>query len=310
VNNQSDIITAKLNTEGNMMWDSYWGNAYDDFVNEIAVDESGIYLLGRTELVNGDLNVFLIKYGTQGGIIYENTWGGENATAWGYGLALHYGEAYVCGNFERELNFGDQISLKSNGSSDMYVASINEEGECTWAENWGGPDSERALVMAIDSNSIYVAGVFSDDTSGFVEGEGNSSKGGADAYLMCLNMSGHLEWLKSWGSSGRDLVYDIAALSNDRLAVSGYVNGNCDFDPDRSETLGPQAGYISFFNSEGEFIGVYGWDEIIPGYLASQEDSLLVSLEYSEEAKIAQEDLAGESTVSQITDAFLISLEL
>ena len=74
------------------------------------------------------------------------------------------GYTYITGSFESAtLTFGTQtINNTSPGTSDIFVAKFDLNGNCLWAKNVGGFSDEYSTAITVEKNTgvVYVAGHF------------------------------------------------------------------------------------------------------------------------------------------------------
>ena len=136
-----------------------------------------------------------------------------------------------------------------------------------WAKQFGRGASflgePRSLVTDATGNT-YVTGSFS-GTNDFDPGPGTynlTTTGGADIFIMKLNASGNLIWVKQIGGTFADdiansIVLDLAG----NLLVTGHFYGSVDFDPGMAVyPLTAPNNFSDVFvlklNKDGEFIWV------------------------------------------------------
>ena len=107
------------------------------------------------------------------------------------------GNSYVAGLFRNTANFGNGISLVSNGGFDLFFAKYNAAGTIQWAKKIGSTGAEELAGLSIDANAnVYISG--------------NCNIGGTNAtttfdqltstipqyFLVKFNGNGVLKWLK------------------------------------------------------------------------------------------------------------------
>jgi hypothetical protein len=129
------------------VWVSIWGGGGRDYARGVAVSDGSIYVTGdTTSYGSGDENVFLLKYGYDGGLIWNRTWG-EEEFSMGRGIAASGGFVYVCG-----------IRYAENMSSALLIK-FDEEGSPLWSREWRSGSDAYGRGVALDpSGSIYVVG--------------------------------------------------------------------------------------------------------------------------------------------------------
>ena len=136
-----------------------------------------------------------------------------------------------------------------------------------WAKQFGRGGTflgEPKSIVTDATGNIYVTGSFS-GTNDFDPGPGTynlTTTGGADIFIMKLNASGNLIWVKQIGGTFADdiansIVLDVAG----NLLVTGYFYGSVDFDPGMAvfPLMAPNNFsdvFVLKLNKDGEFIWV------------------------------------------------------
>ena len=157
-------------------WAFTFGSTSADNAKAIAVDTLGnIYATGEfrgkvdfdpgpdtfylTSLPN-TANVFIVKINK----FRELVWAGQLGRGTAFDIALdHDGNINVVGTFDLESDFdpGPGINILSSfdGSIDIFIVQVNNNGVFQWARGIGGPGIDVAASMAVDtSNSILTTG--------------------------------------------------------------------------------------------------------------------------------------------------------
>jgi len=105
-------------------------------------------------------------------IISENFLKGQNlvwvngigSIEWeaGYSMAIgDFGYVFIAGSFQETVQFGNDVSLTSNGWIDTFIAKYDTSGNCIWAINMGGEYDDYCYSIALDENGkIYGTGSF------------------------------------------------------------------------------------------------------------------------------------------------------
>ena len=105
-------------------------------------------------------------------IISENFLKGQNlvwvngigSIEWeaGYSMAIgDSGYVFIAGSFQETVQFGNDVSLTSNGWIDTFIAKYDISGNCIWAINMGGEYDDYCCSIALDENgNIYGTGSF------------------------------------------------------------------------------------------------------------------------------------------------------
>ena len=181
-NGLKDAFILKLNSNGDYLWNigfgseegfesSYelktdsLGNIYVSgaFSYEMDVDPGvGTFILTAT---NGAIdNAFVIKYDEFGELVWANSFGGNLFTR-SYSMTLDNAEQpVVLIKYSGTVDFdpgADEYLLTSNGSFDVALVRLKDDGTFYWARSMGGTDTDFPLSVVTDThNDILITGYF------------------------------------------------------------------------------------------------------------------------------------------------------
>jgi len=203
-NGSGDVFLSKFDSEGDFQWARTWGGVDSDEGWGVAVDGSGsVYVAGwfgdsvdfdpgpgvDEHTSNGDYDIFLSKFDSEGSFQWARTWGGKGWDEGG-GVAVDgSGNVYVEGCFDDVVDFDPGPGVDehtSNGYRDVFLSKLDSGGDFQWARTWGAIGEDWGYAVAVDgSGSVCVAGFFW-DTVDFNPGPGvdeHTSNGEYDAFL-------------------------------------------------------------------------------------------------------------------------------
>jgi len=147
----------------------------------------------------------------------------------GNGLAIDSaGNSYVAGSFGSQL-FGGSIDLTTTnlvttGETDGFVAKFNPQGQCLWARQFAGTNSNDAYDVIVRSDgSVLVAGEFVGTNR--IGNTNLISHGGYDIFLAAFNSAGDLLWAQAIGGSGDDFAIALAPAANGSAIFTGSFIG-------------------------------------------------------------------------------------
>ncbi|MHA1232610.1 MAG: SBBP repeat-containing protein [Candidatus Helarchaeota archaeon] len=95
-----DIVVAKYDSLGNLIWEKYYGNSKKDYGYDIAIDGyNNIYISGSKEYYCPARNIYFMKIDSSGNILFNTTWGGVGySDMYGYAIAVSPGlDVYIGG---------------------------------------------------------------------------------------------------------------------------------------------------------------------------------------------------------------------
>jgi hypothetical protein len=189
---------------GNFEADSFWGNNY-------------LRNRGST-----GKDIYIGKFNATNEIQWLKCAGGEGEQE----VKAVYADAdlnsYITGTFSDSIQFGD-ITLQSQGMSDVFVAKLDPLGNYLWAFAAGGNQDDAGLDLCVDQQgNIYVSGYYSGDATFGVFSA--NSVGGRDAFVLKLNSAGEFVALYPSLALGDDYAKAIVLDNLSRLWMAGNVS--------------------------------------------------------------------------------------
>ncbi|PIQ29560.1 MAG: hypothetical protein COW63_12475, partial [Bacteroidetes bacterium CG18_big_fil_WC_8_21_14_2_50_41_14] len=139
----------RLDNEQNLIWAG-------SFADEVILSK-------KQELhSNGNLDVFVCKYNSDGDLLWFDQLGGPG-NEYVSSIAINrYSSIYLAGNFRGPIN-KNETKIESDHSSDVFIAKYLENGDFQYLESFGGTNSDYARQLEIDtSNYLYLTGNFKD----------------------------------------------------------------------------------------------------------------------------------------------------
>jgi len=233
------LCVVSLNA-GQWIWGKSIGGEGMERLWEIAGDASGnVLMTGEFEgtLMIGEqafpgmglTDTFLIKYDSQGSLIWCVTLVGESENA-GLGLGTDsLGNAYLGGYFTGTM-YCQQDSVVSNGMWDTYIAKFDPLGELIWLRSFGGQFNDIIHGLAVSpEGQVFAAGWFADAID-FGDGLVLQSFGGSDVLLISLSAEGNVSWVKQAGTIGVEYGYKVSCDDAGNSFVTGSASFASDFD--------------------------------------------------------------------------------
>jgi hypothetical protein len=276
-----DGFVAKLDGNGNLLWNTFLGSSGADIVYSIAVDGSGnVYVSGESNAAWGSPlrgfttdgshgeDAFAAKLNASSGGLTWNTFLGVNPSEPDYygeynmiqyscGIALDStGNVYVSG--ASNATWGSPLRAFTSGE-DVFAAKLTSSGFLTWNTFLGGSGTDKNSSIAVDgSGNVYVAGN-SDATWGSPK---RVFSDGTDVFAAKLTSDGNLTWNTFLGS-GSDWSGGIAVDISGNIYVCGESDAawgsppaGGDFTPD---------GYGVTFAAQLNSSGILQWNTFLGG---------------------------------------------
>jgi len=210
----NDIITIKYNSLGDTLWTrSYDGTASkNDEGTGIYVDNYGnVYVVGFAEFTNKATDVVVLKYSSEGNLLWNLPYAKTTDPFNDKGLAIAAdinGFIYVTG-----------YTTNIDGKTDIFVNKYNSAG-LMWTsalEDGGTGMDAQGLSIAVSSfGSIYVAG--------YITSASNSE----DIVVIKYNYEGEKQWLRSVNGNVNqsDKAWGIVVDELDNCFITGYITNS------------------------------------------------------------------------------------
>jgi len=264
----------------NWLWAKTIGGIGNDIGRSVAVDDSGnVFVGGSFEgtvdfdpgpgVYNmtsaGILDAYFIKLDASGNLVWANQIGGTHSDLVIAMATDLGGNLYLTGRFGNTVDFdpGPGVNNITAGgiNFDFFITKYTNAGVYQWAEAITGQGDTQCHSLKLDSaGNIYGSGYFT-GSADFNPGSGIYalvSNGNNDAFVFKLENSGGFIWAKSFGGPLYDAANGIAVDGISNVYITGYYNGNIDFDPGAAVVNSGQAGgndiFISKFTEGGNFI--------------------------------------------------------
>lgn len=243
-----DAYLAKFNTNGNLIWATYYGGGQEDYPAECKFDNSGnIYLAGETyshtnittpssyqpSFTNG-LPCFLAKFDTSGLRIWGTYYGGSDNNYINDCTIDINNNIYICGYSNSTSNIATANTFQTTyggGANDGFIAKFNPSGGILWATYFGGNSEDRLTSCATDSNgNVYAAGwcyygtTVLSTTGAFQTSFGGTNTVNENGLIIKLDSTGVRQWSTYYGN-GNVQAY-TCSINNGGLYIGGRINSN------------------------------------------------------------------------------------
>ncbi len=146
------------------------------------------------------------------------------------------GNSYVTGIFEGTANFAPLPSITSAGSTDIYVAKYDTDGNVLWVEQAGGISGDQGLGIAVDTaGNTYLTGAFI-GTATFGPFTLNSAGWPTnpldmDVFVAKYDPNGIILWVRRAGGVLDQQGNAIAVDAANNCYLTGRFRGGAAFGP-------------------------------------------------------------------------------
>ncbi|WP_413440341.1 DUF4347 domain-containing protein [Synechococcus sp. MIT S1220] len=258
-----DIFIAKLDSNGDYLWAKQGGGVSGDNGNGIASlsDNSSIVTgtfqgtatFGSTTLTStGNNDVFIAKLDSNGNYLWAKKAGGTSSDESRGIISLSDNSSIVSGEFVGTATFGG-TTLTSAGSSDVFIAKLDSNGDYLWAKQGGGASWDISFaITSLSDNSSIVTGYFT-DTATFGSTT-LTSAGNSDVFIAKLDSNGNYLWAKNAGGDTSDRGVAITGLSDNSSIVTGRFSGTATFGSTTLTSAGSNDIFIAKLDSNGNWL--------------------------------------------------------
>ena len=202
-----DAFVAKLDYNGNLIWNTFLGSNDWDFGAGVALyGNVNVYVTGRSYVTwgspirgfTGNQDAFVVKLDHNGNLIW-NTFLGGSAYDGGAGIAVAGGSENICVSGESNASWESPVRTYSGGR-DVFIARLNNNGSLIWNTFLGQNANDYAGgrgITLVDSEDVFVSGE-SEASWGLPI---RPYSGGYDSFVAKLDNGGNLTWNTFLGSS-------------------------------------------------------------------------------------------------------------
>ena len=214
-----DSWLARLDAQGNIVWQKLWGGRRDEWVRDIVkVKEGEYWVVHASSSVGGDRlggygekDAWVMSIDAYGNEKWQKNYGGkkndEIHDAWADGK----GAVYMTGS-----SFSSTVHLKAHkGQGDYWVIKLDHSGKVLWSKNFGGAKAEGAnKIIPTKDGNILIGGMTKSK-----DGDVELLQGFYDGWILKLDPNGRKLWSRSLGFAAKDIVSSLV-----ETPVGGYLS--------------------------------------------------------------------------------------
>ena len=156
-NGGSDIYLVRVDKFGNEIWSNTYGGPNDDEGKSIQVtNDGGFAILGDYQNSDNSLDMYFLKVGPDGGVVFEYTFGNNTVDSDEQGNEV---QKTLDGGFILVGSTTNPDRVET-GPSDFYLVKTNSDGVLEWQRTRGFENSEEVgnSVVQIDDDNYIVIG--------------------------------------------------------------------------------------------------------------------------------------------------------
>lgn len=203
---KTDFWVLKLDSEGDVEWQSTYGGSGDEWATSVQQTSEGGYVVGGSSdsFGNGEFGYWVLKLDADGDVEWQSI----------YSLNV---DSYL--NSVQEVSGGGYIlaghvNPSIQGGYDVWILKLSSIGVINWQRYYGGNQDDWANFIQETEEGGYVA-------AGYTNSFGS---GGWDFWVLNLNSEGDILWEKTYGRSGDDWANSAQQTSDGGFIVAGYTD--------------------------------------------------------------------------------------
>ncbi len=195
---QFDAWIFELDASGNLLWQQTYGGADSEYANSVAAVPGGGYIIAGTtrSFGSGQDDIWIVRIDNTGNLLWQKTYGGIEIDQ-GSRIALTSDGGFIVTGMTG--SFGA-------GGNDAWILKLNSTGGIDWQTACGGAGTDWTVDIAENTDGYIAAGYSSSFGSGV-----------SDAWVLKLDLTGHVVWQKAYGGTNNDYAASIEP------AFGGYL---------------------------------------------------------------------------------------
>jgi hypothetical protein len=226
-----DYWVVKTDPMGVITWEKSLGGSDNDYpVTAEQTKDGGFIIGGSSYSTDGDVSGnhgnsdgWVVKLNSAGSIEWQKSFGGS-AYDIVFAVKQTVDKGYILAGTSSS-NDGDVSG--NHGGDDFWVVKIDSVGSIQWQKSLGGSKDESAFAILQTTDGGYIAaGIASSD-----DGNLSINKGSSDYWIVKLDVTGNIQWQKSFGGSKDDTPFSIQQTLD-----GGYIVAGSSFSTDGDVT--------------------------------------------------------------------------
>jgi hypothetical protein len=221
-----DFWAAKLDKTGSIIWQqSLGGSGFDLMSSATNSGKNGIVAVGRTPSSDGDItsnhgndDAWVVSLDNNGQLLWQKAFGGTSGDVFQQIIQIPDG-GYLCVG----STFSNDGDVSGNhGEEDGWVVGLDNSGNIEWQKTFGGSGTERfeGVTRTLDGEYLLVGLTNSTD------GDVKDNKGISDAWVVKIDSEGNLQWQKTFGGTGDEILLDVTQMLDGGFLMVGSTDSN------------------------------------------------------------------------------------
>ena len=281
-------------SQSNWSWSNHAGGSGDDRGASVARDNMGNSYVtgsftgtvsfgsGNNLISSGGSDIFIAKYNSNGQFQWAKK-AGSNANDKGIDIRVdNQGNVLVLGWHAANAFFGTtQIDIADGARS--FIAKYDNTGQLIWVKKLGG----YARSFSVDNaNNIFIAASYLGQVK--VENTTITAAGNDDIWFAKFNAAGSLSWVRRiYGSNGDETPISLAISHDNKILLSGRINGICNFDGGGLISNSGGSANQDMFLVKYDTAGTYEWSRQFSASISEESSTKTIAVNSSGEILLA-----------------------
>lgn len=248
VEEKEEAILSDAIAQDGAVWTRTFGGSNSEGGRAIAeTSDGGFIIAGYTYSFGaGNADVYLIKTGSDGNVIWSKAFGGPG---WEYGFSVSETDdgGYIVTGY---------TSSDGAGSKDVYLIKTDSAGNEVWTKTFGGSGPEMGGSVDETSDGGFV-----------IVGASGSYSDNSDVYLVKTNPEGNEVWSTTVSHPSAHLNYDWGNSVRETNDGGYIIAGNSDLERDLMDV------YLIKTDSEGNAVWAQAFGERFYDYGSSVRET-------------------------------------
>ncbi|MEW6469122.1 MAG: T9SS type A sorting domain-containing protein [Bacteroidota bacterium] len=208
----NDSYVIRTDAAGNMQWDFSFGgmdNEYADMARE--TPEGDFIITGDTKSFGaGGYDVQIVKCDAAGAVIWDTTYGDSYQNGC-QGIYITAGNKYI--------SYGE-TEISTFSPFDFYIEMIDTGKAGIWRQVFGGVNADAAFGLTELPDKGFMLCGYSN----------SYGPGPLDLVVFRTDSMGAMQWIRTYGSGGIDIGYEIIPSVLGGFLVCGFYSDTLSFD--------------------------------------------------------------------------------
>ena len=197
----ADIWVIKLDANGGVLWQTSYGGADNENVNDLELTNDGGFVLAGSTDTGDSTDAFVIRLDSSGNIIWQKSYGGEWVDI-ASGIASTPGGGYIASGYSHSFN-------EPHSTYDAWVWEMDSEGTLIWQKYYSTTSYYKADDIIPTSDGGYALAA--------------TEEGRNKHIIVKTDSQGNIIWQKKLYSIYDSADADIAELSNGDFMIYSTI---------------------------------------------------------------------------------------